>query len=185
MWQMKATATNTRPGSMEEEPDMENKQGDNPSQHKMRGWRTAALREQGQSSGTLTNEHNTNKQKNHSNKRHSKSSTESGQTNTQSLNQDARRVQGDNPGQPAKNNPTNKKKTNQRETSRAPTTSWCRTHNKHQRQVRPKQKYTIPMRFMLDITCETISWMVNTHKNGVHNSATMQNKGKGARKTIK
>ena len=110
MWQMKATATNTRPGSMEEEPDMENKQGDNPSQHKMRGWRTAALREQGQSSGTLTNEHNTNKQKNHSNKRHSKSSTESGQTNTQSLNQDARRVQGDNPGQPAKNNPTNKKK---------------------------------------------------------------------------
>jgi hypothetical protein len=26
------------------------------------------------------------------------------------LNQDARRVQGDNPGQPAKNNPTNKKK---------------------------------------------------------------------------
>ena len=110
MWQMKATATNTRPGSMEEEPDMENKQGDNPSQHKMRGWRTAALREQGQSSGTLTNEHNTNKQKNHSNKRHSKSSTESGQTNTQSLNQDARRVQGDNPGQPAKNNPTNKKR---------------------------------------------------------------------------
>jgi len=69
-----------------------------------------------------------------------------------------------------------KKETNQRETSRAATTSWCRTHNKHQRQVRPKQKYTIPMRFMLDITCETISWMVNTHKNGVHNSATMQKK---------
>ena len=72
MWQMKATATNTRPGSMEEEPDMENKQGDNPSQHKMRSWRTSALREQGQSSGTLTNEQNTNKQKNHSNKRMTK-----------------------------------------------------------------------------------------------------------------
>ena len=129
MWQMKATATNTRPGSMEEEPDMENKQGDNPSQHKMRGWRTAALREQGQSTGTLTNEHNTNKQKK--------------TTLTRDIPRQARRV-----GKQTHNRWTKmqgeyketirdnlqritqqtKKETNQRETSRAATTSWCRTH---------------------------------------------------------
>ena len=68
-----------------------------------------------------------------------------------------------------KHEPTKRKGNEPHKSSKTATTSWCRLQNKHEWQVKQHQMYTIPMKFMLDITCETNSWVVNKHQNFVSN----------------